>query len=75
MKMKVNENDPVLVAEIRDNLRNNKVLYGKPYCPCVPSFKYCTQNDQDYVCPCKNFREEVKEGETCHCGLYIKTEE
>lgn len=75
MKMKVNEEDLVLVAEIRDKLRNNKVLYGKPYCPCVPSFKYCTQNEQDYVCPCKNFREEVPAGETCHCGLYVKTEE
>lgn len=75
MKMKVNENDPVLVTEIRAALHKNKELFGKFYCPCVPSFKYATQNEQDYVCPCKDFRENVKCGETCHCGLYIKTEE
>ena len=74
MKMKVND-DIVLVGEIRAVLKKNKELYGKFYCPCVPTAKYCTQNDQDYVCPCKDFRENVKCGDTCHCGLYIKEEE
>jgi len=45
MKIKVNEEDIVLVGEIRAALRKNKELYGKNYCPCVPSFKYCTQNE------------------------------
>ena len=71
MKMRVND-DIVLVAEIRDALKKNKELYGKFYCPCVPNFKYNTQNSDDYVCPCKDFRENVKCGNTCHCGLYIK---
>lgn len=75
MKIKVNEEDMVLVAEIRAALSKNKSLYGKQYCPCVPEFKYCVDNDQDFVCPCKDFRENVKAGETCHCGLYVKVEE
>lgn len=45
MKIKVNENDPVLVEEIRAALRKNKELFGKFYCPCVPNFKYATQNE------------------------------
>ena len=75
MKFKKNEEDLVLAAEIVEKLRNNKVLYGKFFCPCVPTYKYTTQNAQDYVCPCKDFRENVKCGETCHCGLYVKEEE
>lgn len=71
--MKLNE-DRELVKEICAALRENKKLYGKPYCPCVPSYKYATQNEQDYVCPCKDFRENVDMGEMCHCGLYIKEE-
>lgn len=45
MKIKVNEEDMVLVAEIRAALNKNKSLYGKQYCPCVPEFKYCVDND------------------------------
>lgn len=70
--MKINNEDPVLVAEIRDKLAKNKELYGQRFCPCVISSCYTADNCQDYVCPCKDFRENVKEGETCHCGLFIK---
>lgn len=69
--MRIND-DKVLVAEIRDALNKNKELFGERFCPCVPSYKYCTQNAKDYICPCKDFRENVKEGDTCHCGLFIK---
>lgn len=74
MNMKLTD-DIVLAAEIRAALRKNKELYGDFYCPCVPSYKYCTQNDEDYVCPCKDFKENKKVGEKCRCGLYIKEED
>jgi ferredoxin-thioredoxin reductase catalytic subunit len=45
MKIKVNEEDLVLVAEIRTALSKNKTLYGKQYCPCVPEFKYRAENN------------------------------
>ena len=35
------------------------------YCPCMISKSYDTK------CPCKEFREQVIEGE-CHCGRYLK---
>ena len=35
------------------------------YCPCMIS------KSDDTNCPCKEFREQVIEGE-CHCGRYLK---
>ena len=68
---KVNK-DRKLTKKIRAALRRNKQLYGYYFCPSVPLYKYSTQNAQDYVCPCKDFRENKKNGELCNCGLYIK---
>lgn len=44
---------------------------NKSYCPCVAN----SLNKPDYKCPCKDFRENTKVGESCFCGLYIKDEE
>lgn len=49
-------------------LQENKEKTGYPYCPCVNPLNW----NEDYVCPCKNFREAIPIGEECHCGLYIK---
>ena len=72
-RMQINE-DKELVNEIIKQLKENKEKYGKFYCPCVPSYKYCTQDADDYICPCKDFRTNVPIGELCHCGLYRKGE-
>ena len=32
-----------------------------------------SRGNEDYKCPCKAFREQAKKGETCSCGLYVKT--
>ena len=69
--MKLN-NDLDLVNEVRSALIENKKKYGKPYCPCVIPEKYSGEDSSDYICPCKDFRENTPEGEECHCGLYIK---
>jgi hypothetical protein len=37
-------------------------------CPCVPQN---TWNDSTTMCPCRNYRE----GNGCHCGLYVKESE
>ena len=50
---------------IRGLKRNNEV-YGKPYCPCVASYLYEGEDADDYVCPCKSYRDEG----TCCCGLH-----
>lgn len=36
--------DVVLVAEIKEALRKNVKLYGKPFCPCVNPEKYHSEN-------------------------------
>lgn len=57
--------DKELLKEINNQLDTNYVLFGKRYCPCA------IIRDDDAVCPCKDFRENVKEGQ-CNCGKYIK---
>ena len=41
---------------------------NKGYCPCI----FESKGKPEYKCPCKDFRENAKAGETCYCGLYIK---
>ena len=67
--IKVNENIE-LVNMIKKKLKENKEKYGKQFCPCVLPTMYKTENNQDYVCMCKEFREQ--ESGKCHCGLFIK---
>lgn len=55
--------DADLKRAIRGGLNRNK-----GYCPCVVR----SLGKPEYKCPCVDFRENVKVGETCHCGLYIK---
>ena len=67
--IKINE-DKELVKIIRERLNENKTKYGKQYCPCVLPALYESINNEDYVCMCKEFREQ--ESGECHCGLYYK---
>ena len=70
MKVVIN-NDREIVREIKEKLKENKLKYGKPYCPCVLE----SLHNDDTICMCKEFREQVANdisGE-CHCGLYIAT--
>ena len=62
MKQHLNP-DPEIVKVIIEGLKNNE-----SYCPCI----YNSKGNPDYKCPCKDFRENKKVGETCYCGLYIK---
>lgn len=70
--MRINDKNPNLVEKVNEKIKENIEKYGKPYCPCIPEEFYLTENGKDFICPCKNFRENVKSGEECHCGKYIK---
>lgn len=63
MKMGVNDDE----FEVMDILW--AIAENEGYCPCA------TEKNDDTRCICKYFREEVKAGEYCHCGLYYKYEE
>lgn len=56
--------DEEIVSEIKTRLKETE---GN--CPCVLPSAWSA----DTKCPCKNFREQVVEGE-CHCGLFMKVE-
>lgn len=45
------------------------IAENEGYCPCA------FEKNDDTRCMCKYFREEVKEGDWCHCGLYCKVKE
>lgn len=62
MKAHLNS-DMEIVQMIRAALKEND-----GYCPCVHNSK----GKIEYKCMCKDFRENTKVGDTCHCGLYIK---
>lgn len=68
--IRVNE-DKEYAKSIMDKLKDNKKKYGKRYCPCVISKLYEGENSDDYVCMCKEFREQ--ENGWCHCHLYFKS--
>lgn len=62
--MKIHVTDNKKLAEmIRQGLKDND-----GYCPCI----YQSKGKPEYKCLCKDFRENVLPGMSCHCGLYIK---
>ena len=68
-KFKINNEEPELVAEILEQIKNNG-----GYCPCK------VIHDQNTKCMCKEFKEILKSKEksvydTCACGLYRIEEE
>lgn len=67
--MKIIKNpDKKIVEEINKGLEEKKRVFGKKYCPCS------LVNNEDTLCPCKEFRERKELGE-CHCGKFIKVKE
>ena len=59
---KLNENKEV-VDTIREGLKRTG-----GYCPCR------LNRTEEYKCMCEDFRQNIKAGQFCHCGLYIKDE-
>lgn len=61
--MRVVQNpDAEYANEIKKRLKENN-----GYCPCS------IVKNKDTKCRCKEFRDQIKRGETgaCHCGLYV----
>lgn len=52
--------------EQRKQLVLQAIKMNNGYCPCQ------IQRNEDTVCICKHFNEEVKPDEYCVCGLYKK---
>lgn len=63
MICKLNPNKQV-VDKIKQALKDND-----GYCPCMIA------KTPETKCMCKDFIENVKVGDKCKCGLYVKTGE
>ena len=55
-------------------LSNNKIKYGKRYCPCfivIGETKEEQKNADNRICPCKPaLKEEIPNQGYCHCGIF-----
>jgi ferredoxin-thioredoxin reductase catalytic subunit len=65
MKIKITENEKIK-NKVREGLKANDF-----YCPCVVD----SRGKEEYRCMCEDFRNNVKKGEYCYCGLYYKVED
>lgn len=63
MRVKVTEDKEL------ENLIRKALKSKNNHCPCR------IEETEDTLCMCKDFRENAKQGEYCHCGLYRKIEE
>lgn len=61
-----------LVDMIDAAIAKNKREFGYNFCPTVDCKFYSKPNYKDYICPCRDFLENVEEGHECRCGKYIK---
>ena len=50
------------------NFIKRRLVDNGGYCPSVMD----SQGNESYKCPCDDFANDVKKGETCRCGLYVK---
>lgn len=55
--------------ELRDQIAK-ALQANNGYCPCILN----SQGKEEYKCVCNDFINNVKPGESCHCGLYVKDE-
>ncbi|EDM23256.1 sulfurtransferase [Caminibacter mediatlanticus TB-2] len=73
---KFNPNEEI-VERVLKGLTNNKILYGKRFCPCFPvekrNGKYVSSDDR--ICPCPQaIEKEIPEDGVCHCGIFCNEE-
>ena len=69
--------DEEVVERILKGLTNNKLQYGKYFCPCFvveeKDGKYVSVDNR--ICPCKPaIEKEIPEDGVCHCGIFCSEE-
>ena len=67
--------DEEILESVIEGLAQNKLKYGKRYCPC----RIITgdpKKDKKIICPCVYHKEEIERDGHCHCMLfYAKAKE
>jgi len=69
--------DEDVVERILKGLTNNKILYGKRFCPCFVveerNGKYVSSDNR--ICPCPQaINDEIPNEGVCHCGIFCSPE-
>jgi ferredoxin-thioredoxin reductase catalytic subunit/rhodanese-related sulfurtransferase len=69
--------DEEVVERVLKGLTNNKILYGKRFCPCFPveekDGKFVSSDNR--LCPCPQAIEyEIPNEGVCHCGIFCSEE-
>ena len=65
--------DEEVVERVLKGLTNNRLLYGKRFCPCFiveeKDGKYASVDNR--ICPCPQaIEKEIPEDGICHCGIF-----
>jgi len=71
-----NPNEDV-VERVLKGLTNNKLQYGKYFCPCfvVEEVDGKYKSVDNRICPCKQaIEKEIPEDGVCHCGIFCSEE-
>ncbi len=69
--------DEEIVERVLKGLTNNKIMYGKRFCPCFPVIekdgKYVSADNR--ICPCSQaINDEIPNKGVCHCGIFCSPE-
>ena len=69
--------DEDVVERILKGLTNNKLMYGKRFCPCFvveeKDGKYVSSDNR--ICPCPQaINDEIPNEGVCHCGIFCSEE-
>lgn len=64
--------DAAQLHRLARSLADNKANHGRYYCPCKQHFPL--RPEEDPVCPCPTFREEVEAQGHCVCHLFFSIE-
>jgi len=69
--------DEEITERVLKGLTNNKLMYGKRFCPCFPVIekegKYVSSDNR--ICPCPQaIKDEIPNKGVCHCGIFCTPE-
>ena len=68
--IRLNPDDRVVNGVLKGMLRMQQI-HGKTLCPCR-FYPVGSDTNDDYVCPCKDHLEDIKNTGMCHCRLFTK---
>lgn len=63
--------DEEVVETVLTGLGRNRLIYGKPFCPCL-MVTGNPEEDKKIICPCAFHMDTIEKIGRCHCGIFVK---